>query len=1058
MISDFRATPYPLLRGGKQYVVLSCQSEFTGHCLLDMEREGETMISNMDLGICHGQYEKLLMIQVPKTNCQALFTLKSLDGKPLAECNVNWTVPRHWTLDVVVGSHTDIGLHNSPYIQRHNSVKFLELATQLCDETENLPPESRYRYMMEGTWFWENYEKERGRQEAERVASNYLNTGKIAIGCCTAGNHTQVYGFEEMCRSAYTRERLNRDWNVSSSTMTMIDNNGMSWALVVPYCSAGIKNILFAPNQWNPLPSTIWPRDKSIPSYIWNPDAGGGGARVDVRYDSPLPMVFWWEGADARSRILVWCSTQYVSGGMAFGLSPTMAADGNTIEAVERKMSRQLAKLENRYPFDRWLIANYQDDQKPGLEFANFIKAWNNKWDWPKIRMVGNLDEPFEYVKRHFGKDIPVLRGDMTSGWSQHPLTTPELLAQKFTVDRRLPEAEMASVLASLMVDGYTYPAIDFERAWDGLICNDEHSYGTSGYQGRRVYETWMQHRDWIDKAQEVANNEQKLALTTLLNKRVNVPQDGVFLFNPTLSPRQEVVALDGKKFLSPKVPSFGYAVVTANSLECCQDDFTPLPQPPVVENDFFIVSFAENGSLARIYDKSLQRDLLSACANEFTYTRDNHATFHRPQKATFEISQNNLETIVRCNMDEPISQAAIETTYVFPNNKKRIDITNKLQHVRDLINAKRYYRYGYFAFPFQVENARFYAQLNGCVATPGIDQTGHGTDTYLAAREWCCVEGNHYGVGLIQLDSHLVEFGKIHPDKTDYGSPETGTGIYSYLFNDWLQMHTAGGDHVNPIFRYSILPYQGTWQDANLPMLADQAAHPMTVMPAEKHPGDLPESKSFLSVNASNLQLMALKRAEDGDGLVLRLRETCGRPVEDLELKCELGQDFTMSLCTVDERPENNQVPPRCDANGIVTFRLRGTNLPERAIQAPVSKDGRPLPIGSNYTGLITKPCAARGENRGHLYLLWGASTEPDFSHYELYRSTKPGFVPDKDTFIANVQNEEFCVGRYEDTGLDDHRTYYYRVRAVNNKGQAGDFSEEFSGVTFQPPANAEC
>ena len=109
----------------------------------------------------------------------------------------------------------------------------------------------------------------------------------------------------------------------------------------------------------------------------------------------------------------------------------------------------------------------------------------------------------------------------------------------------------------------------------------------------------------------------------------------------------------------------------------------------------------------------------------------------------------------------------------------------------------------------------------------------------------------------------------------------------------------------------------------------------------------------------------------------------------------------------------------------------------------------GSPAPIGSVYTGLITQPRAAAGEDSGHLYLLWGYNIEEDFSHYKLYRSEEPGFVPGEDHFLADIQPEEYCVGRYEDKGLKDNTPYYYRVCAVNKAGKAGPFSREFCGIT---------
>ena len=49
-----------------------------------------------------------------------------------------------------------------------------------------------------------------------------------------------------------------------------------------------------------------------------------------------------------------------------------------------------------------------------------------------------------------------------------------------------------------------------------------------------------------------------------------------------------------------------------------------------------------------------------------------------------------------------------------------------------------------------------------GCSANVYKDQTGLTTDSYSAARDWAYVGNSAFGVTLVQLDSQLVECGKI--------------------------------------------------------------------------------------------------------------------------------------------------------------------------------------------------------------------------------------------------------------------------------------------------------
>jgi hypothetical protein len=213
---------------------------------------------------------------------------------------------------------------------------------------------------------------------------------------------------------------------------------------------------------------------------------------------------------------------------------------------------------------------------------------------------------------------------------------------------------------------------------------------------------------------------------------------------------------------------------------------------------------------------------------------------------------------------------------------------------------------------------------------------------------------------------------------------------------------------------------------------MAERYTNPVQTVRIPKQSGCLSgDGQSFLEIPRGQ-QLVGLKRADDGDGIIVRLYGT-GDGVPN-------GQRVQ-----VDESPLSAEASTN---GGFTTYRLGSgvLHLKEREIPAV---SGSPAPIGSVYTGLITQPRAAAGEGSGHLYLLWGHNTEEDFSHYRLYRSEEPGFVPVEDNFLAEIQPEEYCVGRYEDKGLKDNTPYYYRVCAVNKAGKAGPFSREFCGIT---------
>ena len=420
--------------------------------------------------------------------------------------------------------------------------------------------------------------------------------------------------FVQFCRSIYTKRELEDRWGIKTRTMLMTDNPGISWSIVAPYAEAGVEHVLFSPNHWNPHPSTIWKMDENRPWSRNNPDAGGGGSRIDVRWDSAIPMLFWWEAPQGGARLLVWTCPHYGRGGEPFGII-TAWNKMKPMSESEPMMARQLAKMEARYPYDVWLFADYEDDEWPSPRQADLFKKWNEKWKWPQLRTCGRLDEPFDRVKARWGDKIPTLRGEMTSGWLQHAACTPDLLARKMAADRGLARAEtLMSVISAKYkeVPSYkeAYPAEDFRRAWDALIWNDEHSYGVSGYQGRRVFETWMQHRDWIERAEHTALDGIQRAIP------------GMIIHNGNPNP---VICRDG-----------------------------------TTENRWYRVAVT-NGVLYSIYDKELRRELLEGPANEFRYTRDNHKTWMAGDKAAHALGAEMVQRVWLVSDEKKI---VLETTF----------------------------------------------------------------------------------------------------------------------------------------------------------------------------------------------------------------------------------------------------------------------------------------------------------------------------------------------------------------------------------------------------------
>lgn len=1033
MINSIEFSPVSIVNhDNMQLVKLKYDVNKTFHAVINVYNDATLVKENTPVAFSSGKRFTYILLPAQEKGFLATWQVLDKEGNVLYETKSVWEKVREWTLNLMLSSHTDIGLHNSQYVQRYNSSEFLDKAMKLCDETDG--QDDKYRYIAEGTWFINNYGMDRDEKAKENLVENYIKKNKIGVCSGVAGNMIQTYGLEEMCRSTYERKRLKEEWKIGSETMTMIDNNGLPMSMIQPYSDAGYKNIVFAPNQWAPITSTIWQMDTSIPVCECATDAGGGGSRIDVSYYSKLPMVFYWEDEN-KNRLFVWASAHYNRGSIIFGLIGNAPYNKFTYSKMLQNISDALPLMEEKYPYNTWLSLCYFDDQEPELNIIEAIKEWNKNWKYPHFETVGNLDELFDDFKKKYHDMIPVLKGDITGGWYQLPVSTAEVLSKKFEADRLLPDAEKWATIASLVSD-YTYPEDDFRKAWDYLLFNDEHSYGASGYQGRRVYETWMQHNDWIDKATKIAENELEMA-TKAIADNIETTENGLVVFNPTLQKRTELIEKDGKYVLAEIVP-FGYKVIADSEFSCKEEKIAKVKN---VENNFYKLVFADNGAITSIYDKELGRELFDNSnygANEIVYTSDNHVSFSFVEKAEIEAIYNEYKITVNIKSVHKEIGCDIVQVITLPSYEKRIDIENYIYHAKDMVNKDRYKRYIYFAFPFMVENARRLCHLNGKVAEYAKDVTGHGTDVYMAAREWALAENNDFGVALLMKDSQLVEFDHIHPDKTDFGNTGDGSQMFVYAANDWLQMHVSGGTHLNYKFRFSITSYEGSYNKSHLLKMTERYMTPVSTVPVKVQKGCFKEAeKSFLETD-TYARLLCLKKADDSQGVIARFYGADG----EISIN-EIAQiKTTATKCSIDEAPIAMSEIYR----GFSTYRIGENDI---SISGRIDEPVERMAIGEYYTGLITKPRAVSGENPGQLYLLWGYNKEEEFSHYKLYRSKEENFLADESTFVADIYLEEYVVGRYVDTDLENNTKYYYKVCAIDKNGNSGRMSEEFCAYT---------
>ena len=226
--------------------------------------------------------------------------------------------------------------------------------------------------------------------------------------------------------------------------------------------------------------------------------------------------------------------------------------------------------------------------------------------------------------------------------------------------------------------------------------------------------------------------------------------------------------------------------------------------------------------------------------------------------------------------------ELTIESEITLTADAKRVDVVTKLtNNVRD--HRLR------VMFPSGITDATESAAesqfdvYNRPIKLP--DTTGWKEQAYAEHPQLGFVDVSDGKVGLAIINDGIPEYSVID-DAPRTVALTLFRATARAIGEDYSQ---EGAQTLRPLtFRYSIYPHAGTWDKAGV--FEESLAH-NTPMKAAQSPryskGKLPQKNSFLSISPSTVIMSALKKADNGDGLILRLYNPTSK---DIEAKIQCG------------------------------------------------------------------------------------------------------------------------------------------------------------------------
>jgi alpha-mannosidase len=119
--------------------------------------------------------------------------------------------------------------------------------------------------------------------------------------------------------------------------------------------------------------------------------------------------------------------------------------------------------------------------------------------------------------------------------------------------------------------------------------------------------------------------------------------------------------------------------------------------------------------------------------------------------------------------------------------------------------------------------------------------------------------------------------------------------------------------------FTFSLYPHSGSWKQARTERRGYEYNYKLTAMEVQPHVGSLPLEYSYVAVEPENVTLTSLKKAEDADGLILRMFEWAGTG-GDVKIKVPHGAT-SATVTNLMEKPEGASIKVM---NDTVTVPIR--------------------------------------------------------------------------------------------------------------------------------------
>ncbi|MEX0602202.1 MAG: glycoside hydrolase family 38 C-terminal domain-containing protein, partial [Bacteroidota bacterium] len=675
--------------------------------------------------------------------------------------------------------------------------------------------------------------------------------------------------------------------------------------------------------------------------------------RINTASVTRVPYnTFWWKGIDG-SKIVTHI--------------PPVGLEGQVTPRDLKKCWESFRQKETLVD----VLSTFGSDggkRPPSKEQFHFLQIFKEIPTLPKSRQSGaeeffrRLEETRSSAHRGtpLSHPLPVWEGELYLDRHRGTYTTQGGIKKANRAGEiLLYNAELLCSLAALQAKGgRRYPTREIEDAWKSLLLNQDHHI----LGGTSIEDVSVQALHDAEDVRTTGSAIVSAALSGLTKARKSGNGEFHFtVFNTlpwTRSGYVEIEAPTPEKHLEVRGP--GGEILESQVLQkskggtrllCYIENIPPCsgfsltvassrkqssaPEPwartnRTVDGPLFRIRIDGKGQLTSVYDKRLRRELLQkgGRANVFQ-------TF--PDKAkqwdTWDIEpefDNRKADLFRLRSSKILHSGPICTVLRFVHssiNRSTITQDMWLYHKVPLIEFRTTVRWSEkhillkAAFPLNVKttSATYDIQF-GTMHRPTKPRSPEDKAKFeVPAHEWVDLSDQKFGVSLLNDSKygHDVREGTVRlslirsprfPHEVDPGK------LYG-------ERHTDQGDHE---FRYALFPHGGDWKQGETIRRAREFNVPFLVTP-DSTPRPVPP---FVTNLPKNLMISSVKKAEDGEELIVRIYEAHGHSSKTtLEFGYGIEKAFSCTLLEKDVAPlksSRNKLVLKFAPHEIKTLKLK--------------------------------------------------------------------------------------------------------------------------------------